>query len=264
MSHKSPHKKLIIANWKMHFDTHQASLFVHKLASKVAVHKNVEVVLAPTLLALQSLSIQIDHKQFKLAAQNCYWQDEGAYTGEVSATMLRGLVKYVLVGHSERRHIFHESNQDTAHKVQAVLRNGMLPVLCVGETAREHADGELAHVIHDQVTAGLRNVTSEEVVNVVIAYEPLWAISNGKNFEHHAVPTPSDMEKAVKNIRKQVSALYGEVAGTNMRILYGGSADRENASGFLNVTGVDGLLIGGASLNAETFASIVEVAHNKT
>lgn len=248
-------RKLVIANWKMHLNTQQASLLVHKLADKVETHRDVEVVLAPNFIALQSLSLQIDHRRFKLGAQDCYWRDEGAYTGEVSATMLRGLVDYVLVGHSERRHVFGETNVEVRNKVQAVLRNGMKAVLCVGETATQRRDKETLHVLHDQVVSGLANVTSSEVDNVVIAYEPVWAIGSGRPVK------ASDLETVVTAIRKQIDALYGPKAAAATRILYGGSVQAENCNDFMSVPGVDGLLVGGASLKAEEFASIVEKAH---
>lgn len=240
----------------MHLNVHQSSLFVHKLSQRVAVHRDTEVVLAPSMLALQSLSLQINYRQFKLAAQNAYWRDEGAYTGEVSATMLRGLVEYIIIGHSERRHVFNEHDRDIRHKVQAVIRNGMRPILCIGETASEHTDGETAHVLHDQIVSGLLNVTSEEIKDIVIAYEPVWAIGSGE------AATPVDLDMAVKTIRKQVGALYGKKAAGELRVLYGGSVNSENTESFLAVPGVDGLLIGGASLKADEFASIVEKAHN--
>jgi triosephosphate isomerase len=256
MSKDIERKTLIVANWKMYFNTSQASLFVHKLAEKVQTRMGVEVVLAPNLLALQSLSLQVNRRQFKLAAQNAYWRDEGAYTGEVSTTMLRGLVDYVIIGHSERRHVFGEHERDIRRKVQAAFRNNIKPILCVGETAREHADGEALHVLHDQVVSGLLNVTSEEVRELTIAYEPVWAIGSGTAVK------ASDLETAVRAIRKQVGALYGKKASEDMKILYGGSVTSENCQDFLAVDGVDGLLIGGASLRADEFASIVEKAHN--
>lgn len=257
MTKTEERKKLIVANWKMHHAVHDSSLLVHRLAEKVPSHRDVEVVLCPTFLALQSVSLQINHRQFKLGAQNCYWRDEGAFTGEVSATQLRGLVNYVIVGHSERRHVFGEHDRDIRHKVQAVLRNGMKPILCVGETAHEKADGETQHVLHDQVTSGLLNVTSEEIKDLTIAYEPVWAIGTGET------PVPTDLEKAAKTIRKQIAALYGEKAGKQVRVLYGGSVSAENTSAFLGAEGVDGLLVGGASLRADEFAKIVELAHTK-
>ena len=251
----APRKKLIAANWKMNLNTHQASLYLHKLSTLIPVRRNVEVVLAPSMLALQSLSVQVDHRQFKLAAQNCYWRDEGAFTGEVSATMLRGVAQYVIIGHSERRHIFNEHDKDIRHKVAAVIRNNMQPILCIGETAAERSNNETLHVIHDQIVSGLLNVTSEEIKDIVIAYEPVWAIGTGVSAH------PEDVAAATKAIRKQIRSLYGKSAAEQVRVLYGGSVTAETAGGYLSVEGVDGLLVGGASLKAKEFASIVENAH---
>ncbi|HET7630464.1 MAG TPA: triose-phosphate isomerase [Candidatus Saccharimonadales bacterium] len=248
-------KSLIVANWKMHLGMHQASLFAHKLADKVKTHQGVEVVLAPTSLVLQSLSLQVNRRQFKLAAQNCYWRDEGAFTGEVSAAMLRGIADYVIVGHSERRHVFGERDRDITNKVQAVIRNKMKPILCIGETAHERADGETSHVLHDQLVGGLLNVVSDEIEDVIIAYEPVWAIGTGNN------ASPNDVENAVKLIRKQIKALYGVKAADEVTVLYGGSSNAHNATDYLKLDGVNGLLVGGASLKADEFASIVEQAH---
>ena len=250
-------KKLIVGNWKMHFTTGQASLYLHKLEQRAPNYRDVEVVLCPNLLTLQSLSLQINHRKFRLGAQNCHWKDEGAFTGEVSATMMRGLVHYVIVGHSERRHIFGETNKDTTQKVQAVVRNGMKPILCVGETKQQRTEGETAHVIHDQVIAGLRNVTSEEIADIVIAYEPVWARGTGKNAE------VADAVRAAKLIRKHVKAVFGEEAASAVRVLYGGSVDAHNASPYIRAEGIDGLLVGGASLKAPVFSDIIESAHGQ-
>jgi len=247
-------KKLIVGNWKMYNNTHKASLLLHALSEKVKTPRGVDVVLCPNLLALQSLSLQINHRQFHLGAQNCYWRDEGAFTGEVAAEMLRGVVDYVIVGHSERRHVFHETERDIRQKVQAVLRNKMKPILCVGETASERAEGETIEMVRDQLISGLANVTSEEMGDIAIAYEPVWAIGTGK------VPTADDVTVVEKAIRKQISALYGRKAAEDVRFLYGGSVDATNASGFLATSGIDGLLIGGASLKTDVFAAIVKEA----
>jgi triosephosphate isomerase len=249
-------KKLIIGNWKMNLNTHEASLYLHKLAQMVAVHRDVEVVLAPTLLALQSLSLQIDRRQFKLAVQNFYWRDHGAYTGEVSATQLRGIVDYALVGHSERRHVFNESDKDTRNKVQAAIRNHIHPVLCIGETASERAAGETHDILHDQLIGGLANVSSEELEDVIIAYEPVWAIGTGDN------ALPGDVVKAVTAIRSQIKHLYGDAAAKSIRVLYGGSVKADSAADYLAIDGVDGLLVGGASLEAHAFVEIIKKAHN--
>ncbi len=248
-------KKLIVANWKMHFNTGQASLFLHKLDQLIEVHHDVEVVLCPNFLALQSLSLQLNRRKFRLGAQNCYYKDEGAYTGEVSAAMLHGLTQYVIVGHSERRNIFGERDKEIAQKVQAVLRSSMQPILCVGETKQERVDGETASVIHGQVTAGLANVTSDEMENIVIAYEPIWAIGTG---DFAAV---EDVMAAVRLVREQVKGLFGAKAAEQVRLLYGGSVDGSNANAYLKADGVNGLLVGSASLKAHTFATIVSHAH---
>jgi triosephosphate isomerase (TIM) len=251
----SQKKKLIIGNWKMNLNTHDASLYLHKLEHSMKAHHNVEVVLAPTTLTLQSLSLQVNRRMFKLATQNFYWRDFGAYTGEVSATQLRGIVDYGLVGHSERRHIFKETSKDTREKVQAALRNRIKPVLCIGETIDERTNGETYDVIHDQLVAGLANVTSEEITNVVIAYEPVWAIGTGNN------ATPKDVADAVRAIRSQVKHLYGANVAQQQYVIYGGSVKADSAADYLATPGVDGLLVGGASLNEHDFISIVQKAH---
>ena len=248
-------KKLIVGNWKMNMNVHDASIFVHKLAAEVQVHRDVEVVLSPTFLALQPVSLQIDRRQFKLAAQNLYWRDSGAFTGEVSAAQLRGLVEYAIIGHSERRHIFREHDKDIRSKVQAAVRNNISPILCVGETAHERSVGETLEVIHDQLIGGLANVTSDEFSQIVIAYEPVWAIGTGKN------ALPEDAEKAARAIRRQINHLYGEKAAKEVRILYGGSVTADSASTYLATAGIDGLLVGGASLTVPSFASIIASAH---
>ena len=248
----------------MNFTIGEASLFVHKLADLVTNHRDVEVVLAPSLLALQSISLQAHKHHFRLAAQNFYWRDEGAFTGEVSANQLRGLVQYALVGHSERRHVFGELSRDTRSKVQAAYRHGITPILCVGETASERAMGETNDIIHDQLVGGLSNITGEEAKQLVIAYEPVWALSNGKDFANHEVPTPAEIVKAAKAIRSQVKHLFGAEVAESVRVLYGGSVSPDNAAAFVNATGIDGLLVGGASLDAHSFAAIVEKSHNPT
>lgn len=250
--------KLIIGNWKMNLGVHESSLYVHRLAQNVKVHRQVEVILAPSMLALQTLSVQINHNQFKLAAQNFYWRDQGAFTGEVSATMLRGIVSYGLVGHSERRHVFHETDKDTRAKVAAGIRNGIRPVLCVGETASERVAGEAKDIIRDQILGGLANVTSDDLPEVVIAYEPVWAIGTGQN----ALPT--DVVEGVVTIRGQLKHLFGAKAAASVQILYGGSITADTAADYLALDGIDGLLVGGASLDENQFEAIVEKAYKST
>lgn len=248
-------KHLIIANWKMHLNIHEGSLLAHRLDEISQNHRNVEVVLAPGFLSLQSLNLQINHSKFKLCAQNFYWRDEGAFTGEVSANQLRGLVKYALVGHSERRHVFGEVGRDIGRKVQAAIRHDIKPVLCVGETAMERNDDETNDVIHDQLVAGLANVTSEDMKHVIIAYEPVWAIGSGDNASIY------DVERASQMIRRQIKHMFGARISDDVQVLYGGSVSTDNARSYLMAKGVNGLLVGGASLHADQFAGIIKHAH---
>ena len=247
-------KKLIIGNWKMNLNVHDASLYLHALSKEVKTHRSVEVVVAPTTLALQTLSLQVNLRQFKLSSQNFYWRDSGAYTGEVSATQLRGIVSYGLVGHSERRYVFHDTDKDIRYKVQAAIRNGIRPVLCIGETAGERAMGETFDVLRDQLLTGLANITGDELEQVVVAYEPVWAIGTGDN------ALPGDVLQAVTTIRRQLAHLYGKKAAEEVQVLYGGSVTADSAADYLAVEGVDGLLVGGASLKAHEFSTIVEKA----
>lgn len=254
-------KRYIIGNWKMNLTIHEASLLVHQLDATVQSRRNVEVVLAPSFLALQTLSLQIDHKKFSLAAQNCYWRDTGAFTGEVSAHQLRGLVQYVIVGHSERRHVFGESGRDIGRKVQAAVRNELRPILCVGETAFERQVGETNDVLHDQLVAGLANLTADDMKHVLIAYEPVWAISGGGDFASHKTATQEDCEQAAAAIRRQITHMFGKKIATETPVLYGGSVSQDNAATFLSADGIDGALVGGASLDAGQFSNIIEAAN---
>ena len=250
-------KIMIAGNWKEHFTVSQASHFLHRLQEKVENRQSVETVLFPNILTLQPLSVQIDRRKFRLGAQDGYFKDAGTYTGEVSMAMLRELVHYVLVGHSERRHIFGENDDIAAKKVQAAVRNGIMPILCIGETLPEKLADETNQILHNQLTAGLMHLTAREVGASVIAYEPVWAISDGSN---PTPATPDDVQKRLRYIRSQVRDLFGPKAASHVRILYGGSVNDHNARAFLSLDDCDGALIGGASLHAEIFASIVEIA----
>ncbi len=245
----------------MNLNVHEASILMHRLDAKITARRDIEVVVAPSYLCLQPLSLQIDHRKFHLAAQDAYFKDEGQYTGEVSFNMLRGLVDYVIVGHSDRRHKFGESLESVRDKVAAAVRNDITPVLCVGETKHERLEGETMRVLHDQVTTALSNLTAEEVETIVIAYEPVWALSNGKDYTHHEIPTPDIIAKAATSIRNNIRHLYGKKVAENVRVLYGGSASSSTASGLLSSEGVNGLLVGGASLNYHEFSGIVETAY---
>lgn len=246
-------RTLIVGNWKMHLNTSQASLLMHRLHERIKIYRDIEVVIAPSMLVLQPLSLQIDRRKFRLAAQNAYDKDEGAYTGEVSFNMLRELAHYVIIGHSERRIYFNETNDAIRDKVSAAVRNGITPILCVGETKNERREGETRQVLHAQLTSALSNLTAADIADMVIAYEPVWAIST---FEGD-LAKPDEAQKEMDFIRKQIQDLYGPKAAKSVRVLYGGSVDDQIAKGYLEIPGCDGALVGGASVNYHKFAGIV-------
>ena len=248
-------KKLIGGNWKMNLNVQQASLLMHRLHERIQIHRDIEVVIAPSFVCLQPMSLQLDRRKFRLMAQNGYHKDEGAYTGEVSMTMLHDLVPYVLVGHSERRNILEEHEDVIRDKVTAAVRNGITPWLCVGEKKDERLRMETKQVIHDQLFSGLSNLTAEEVAEIVIAYEPVWAIGTGET------AMPDQAEEAVEFIRKHIHDTFGAYASHAVRVVYGGSVKSHNARSFLDVKGIDGLLVGGASLNYHEFSGIVQAAY---
>ena len=250
-------RTLVVGNWKMNLTTQQSSLLLRRLQQNIQGHRAVEVVLAPSMLALQPLSVEIDRRKFKLAAQNAYFKDEGGFTGEVSFAMLRGIVSYAIIGHSARRLYFGETLDDVTQKVEAAVRNDITPILCVGETKRERDARETKRVICDQVVSALANLTSAEIDSVVIAYEPIWAISAYGG----AVAKPSDVTTVVEYIRLQIRELYGKLAAERVRVLYGGSVDAHDVKGFLSIKGIDGVLVGAASISANKFVNIVSAAY---
>lgn len=250
-------KTYIVGNWKLNFTVGESSIYLHKLQKKIPNYRDVEVVVAPTALALQSLSLQIDRHKMKLAAQNAFYRDYGAYTGEISFAELRGLVDYCIVGHSERRYIFGEDDKMVQKKVEAAVRNKITPILCVGETESERAFGETADVIRDQVLGGLSDVSEEDIDKVIIAYEPIWAISSTKASK---LAAPDEIAEVVKLIRKNLEELYSKDIVEKIPVLFGGSVNPSNAGAYLTVPGVNGLLIGGSSLILSEFTDIIEVA----
>lgn len=252
----SARRILIVGNWKMNLNTHEASLLVHRLNERIAIHRDIEVVLAPSLLSLQPLSLEIDRRKFRLAAQDAYFKDEGAFTGEVSFTMLRDLVHYCIIGHSERRRYFHDTLEVVRDKVQAAIRNKITPILCVGETEHERRYGETRQVLHDQLTTALANLTSSDVENVVVAYEPVWAIGTG------VTAKPMQINEAIRFIRHNIAELYGQKVAEDIRVIYGAGVEPDYAAGILSLeAGVDGVLPGSASLNYHKFSGIVDAAN---
>jgi len=250
-------RTLIVGNWKMHLNVQQSSLLVSRLHEHIAMHRDIEVVLAPSLLSLQPISLEIDRRKFRLSAQDAFDADEGPQTGEVSFAMLEGLVHYSIIGHSARRIYFGETLQQVRDKMQACVRNKITPILCIGETKQERLAGETRRVLHDQLTTALTHLTAAEVADLVIAYEPVWAISTFQGEKSR----PSDMQQAFVYIRDQVEALYGAKAAQAVRVLYGGSVDAHDAALYLELEDCDGVLVGAASLNYKQFSEIVNQAH---
>lgn len=239
----------------MNLNTSQASLLLHRLHERIRIHRDIEVVIAPSSLHLQPMSMQIDHRKFRLAAQNAFHRDEGAFTGEVSFAMLRDLVHYAIIGHSERRHVFHENHDTIKDKVAASVRNGITPILCVGETKEEYIEGEVKTVLNDQLSSALINLTAPEVGRIVIAYEPVWAIGSQNP------ATPAYAQSAAQWIRHIISETFGPKAASRVRILYGGSTNASNAYSYLVEEDIDGLLPGGSSLNYLEFSGMVDAAY---
>ena len=250
-------KSYIVGNWKLNFSVGEASVYLHKIQRKIANYRDVEVVVAPTALCLQPLSLQLDRSKIKLAAQNAFYRDFGAFTGEISFAELRGLVNYCIIGHSERRYIFGEDDKMIAKKIAAAIRNGIRPILCIGETESERVFGETSDVIKDQLMGGLSEVSAEDISKVLIAYEPVWAISSTED----AKPaSPDDIAEVVGLIRGNLKEIYGKETSENVPVLFGGSVKPTNAGAYLTVPGVNGLLVGGASLILDEFIDIIEIA----
>jgi len=243
----------IAGNWKMHKDHREAVELVKDIAALTAGLNEVEVAVCPPFTALADVSRALREMDagIKLGAQNVYPEPEGAFTGEISPAMLRALgVDYVIVGHSERREIIGEKDEFIAAKLRAVLDNGMIPILCVGETLREREAGKAAGKVEGQLEADLLTLTAAEVPWIVIAYEPIWAIGTGKT------ATPQDAEDMISHIRRGLASAYDEQTAEKLRILYGGSVKSGNISDLMAMEDIDGALVGGASLDAKEFAAI--------
>jgi len=250
-------KTYIVGNWKLNFTVGESSIYLHKLMKSIPNYRDIEVVVAPSFLALQPLSLQIDRHRMKLASQNGFYRDYGAFTGEVSFSQLRGIVDYVIIGHSERRHILGEDDKMIAKKVAGAIRNRIKPILCIGETESERAFGETADVIRDQLIGGLSEIGDDDLDKLIIAYEPVWAISSTKAAK---MATPDEISEVVKLIRKIISDTYGKEIAEKIPVLFGGSVKPSNAGAYLMVPGVNGLLIGGASLILGEFVDIIDTA----
>lgn len=247
-------KRLVAGNWKMNLTIEESLALARHLDKNISASTKVDVVLCPAMVALAPLRHVLSPMKFKLGAQNVYFQDAGAFTGEVSATQVRGLAEYVIVGHSERRLHFGETSDIVARKVSAVVRNGMTPILCVGENLFERQDNETGQVLRDQLTAALVMLTTREVATLVIAYEPVWAVDSND------IATPEQVKKALEIIRDSITKLYGSAVGQGVRVLYGGHMEAEFTADYFKLKSLDGFLVGRASLNPYDFSTIVKLA----
>jgi len=247
-------KPIVAGNWKMHKAVGEATDLAAEIKRRLADNDRVEVVLCPPFTALKAVGDLIRYSNLALGAQNLFWEPQGAYTGEISAGMLRDLAcGYAIVGHSERRTYFHETDQGVARKAKALLEAGLRPIVCVGETLEQREAGETEEVVRSQVENGLSGL-EEELLQTVIAYEPVWAIGTGKT------ATAEQAQEVHAFIRGLVRSMAGDETADAIRIQYGGSVKPENAAEIFGKPDVDGGLIGGASLKVDPFVAIVEAA----
>jgi triosephosphate isomerase len=237
--------KLVVGNWKMNLTVPESTVLIEKLKKEVAKLKHVDVAVCPSFLDIYPASKEVANSNLLLGAQDVFYEEEGAYTGAVSPVALSHIV-----GHSERRKHFGETDKVVAKKAAAAVAHDLVPIICVGETLHEKGDGLSRVVVMSQLETALSQLTASEVAEAVVAYEPVWAIGTGH------ICNPTDAEKMGANIRSLVKALYGEKASLEVKVLYGGSVTDENAAEFAKLKSVDGVLVGGASLDHAKFAKI--------
>lgn len=245
-------RKVIAGNWKMNMLPNEAIEFITRLTKTANQSKNEIILCVPYIDLFYSLLTAQD-TPIKIGAQNMHYKESGAYTGEISGKMLKSIhVEYVIIGHSERRKYFAETDEIVNLKLQAAFENDLKPILCVGETLEQREAGKAQEIITKQIEKDVEGLTKEQVQNTIIAYEPIWAIGTGKT------ATVEDANKAIKQIREKIQELYGEQTAQNAILLYGGSVSAGNSKELLSASQIDGALIGGASLKIEEFEKIVE------
>ena len=244
-------KKIIAGNWKMNMLPNEAMKFIEDLAPLVKDTQN-EVILCVPYTDLFYALLTVQGTNIKIGAQNMHFEEKGAYTGEISAKMLKSInVEYVIIGHSERRQYFNETDETVNKKIKAAFENGLKPIVCVGETLEQRDEGTTIDIITNQTKLALEGLTDEQVANTIIAYEPIWAIGTGKT------ATSEDAQKAIKSIRDKICQIYGQNVSDRVIIQYGGSVKSSNAKELFSMSDIDGGLVGGASLKAEEFSKIV-------
>ena len=246
-------KPIIAGNWKMYKDLNEAVDLANNIKREIFDIDNVEVVVCPPSTDLADVSEMFVESNVGTGAQNCYWENEGAFTGEISIGMIKSVgCKYVIIGHSERRKYFGETDETVNKKIKAAIDGGLIPIMCVGETLEERESGKTIEVVKKQVTEGLKGFEEGYVDSLIIAYEPVWAIGTGKT------ATPDQAQEVHAMIRNLLKEMYSESSSNSKRILYGGSVNPGNVETLMNEEDIDGGLIGGASLVAEGFAGMVK------
>jgi len=250
-------KKLIIANWKCNpISRKETILLLETLQKRIAKISKTEVVVCPPFVYLSSFKFQVS--SFNLGAQDCHWENKGTYTGAVSPAMLKDLgCRYVIIGHSERRKYFGETDLSVNLKLKAALKSRLIPVLCIGEQSRSDEKGEVGKMVGEQLRNALAEIPASRVAEIVIAYEPVWAISSGV-IGSGAPCLPEDALKAALFIRSELTKMHNRRLAEKVRIIYGGSVTSKNATDYLKEIGISGVLVGGASLNASEFIKLAE------
>ena len=245
-------RKVIAGNWKMNMLPNEAMDFINSLAQRTK-NSNCEVILCVPYTDLFYSLLTAQSTNIKIGAQNMHWEERGAYTGEIAPEMLECInVNYVIIGHSERRQYFAETDENVNKKIKSALKHNIVPIVCVGETLKQRELDLTEEVITQQTELALEGLSKEQVEKVIIAYEPIWAIGTGK------VATKEDANESIKQIRNKIASLYGEVTAQNVTILYGGSVNSQNAKELFETSDIDGALVGGASLKVDEFEKIIK------
>lgn len=246
-------KPIIAGNWKMNKTAKEAKAFAEAVKTKIPAKDKVDSVIGSPALFLQELVASAQGTDLQISAQNCYFENAGAYTGETSPAALADLaVDYVIIGHSERREYFHETDEDINKKAKAIIANGMTPIVCCGETLEQREAGETNAWVSGQITAALEGLTADQVADLVIAYEPIWAIGTGKS------STSKDADDTCGVVRQTVEKLFGKEVAQKVRIQYGGSVKPENIAEYMAQENIDGALVGGASLEVDSFLALLD------
>ncbi len=251
-------KKLIAGNWKLHNNHFEAEALIKKLIELRANEQGVDVVVAPPFTSLFTAHSAVDLSGIELAAQNCFWEEKGAFTGEISPAMLRDAgCKWVIIGHSERRQYFSETDETVNKKINAALKAGLKPIVCVGETLEQRETNKTTDVIEAQLSGGFAGIAADAFKNITIAYEPVWAIGTGRN------ATGEQAQEVHAFIRGWLANKHGSAVAQSVRILYGGSVKSSNAAELMAFPDIDGALVGGASLIADDFSAIIRLSVKK-